>query len=312
VKKAKDCFTKDFLIFLKEVASFLRIIEVQTMNAPRIMKEGCDLIPTRRSLLSRLKNRDDQQSWKLFFDTYWKLIFHAAIKAGLTKEEAEDVVQETVIQVMEKMPGFRYDAGIGSFKGWLLRTAGWRIIDHIRSRQRGVCDISGNSDTSIGMAPIEQMADPWPALERIWDQEWETNLTEVALSRLKNKVDPKHYRVFDLYVLQEWPISRVSQALRVNVAQIYLIKHRLSALLKKELISLRSKPISPTAKPASFESPLMNRNIQNQHRIKPELCRACEPPVRSTNTDQRILCETRRSILRKLIRRIARENWVDA
>jgi hypothetical protein len=33
-----------------------------------------NLIPTRYSLLSRLQNWDDQDSWKDFFDTYWRLI----------------------------------------------------------------------------------------------------------------------------------------------------------------------------------------------------------------------------------------------
>ena len=41
-----------------------------------------DPIPTRYSLLSRLKDREDSESWKDFFDTYWRLIYSVAIKAG--------------------------------------------------------------------------------------------------------------------------------------------------------------------------------------------------------------------------------------
>ena len=47
-----------------------------------------DSIPTRYSLLSRLQDRDDQDSWKDFFDTYWRLIYSFAIKSGLTDAEA--------------------------------------------------------------------------------------------------------------------------------------------------------------------------------------------------------------------------------
>ena len=50
---------------------------------------------TRRSLISRLRNLDDRESWQDFFDTYWKLIFSVARKAGLSEQEAEEVVQET-------------------------------------------------------------------------------------------------------------------------------------------------------------------------------------------------------------------------
>jgi hypothetical protein len=32
---------------------------------------GTDLIPTRRTLLTRLKDWGDQGGWQEFFDTYW-------------------------------------------------------------------------------------------------------------------------------------------------------------------------------------------------------------------------------------------------
>src|SRR5262252_3704320 len=68
-----------------------------------------DLIPTRESLLSRLKNWEDRESWQDFFDIYWKLIYSMARKAELTDAEAQDIVQETVISVARKIEGFKYD-----------------------------------------------------------------------------------------------------------------------------------------------------------------------------------------------------------
>jgi len=72
--------------------------------------------PTRRSLLSRLRQWDDQESWQDFFSTYSKLIYGVALRAGLAEAEAEDIVQETVISVARQMPNFRYDPAQGSFK----------------------------------------------------------------------------------------------------------------------------------------------------------------------------------------------------
>ena len=77
------------------------------------------LIQTRQSLLGRLKDWDDDQSWRDFFDTYWRIIYSSARKAGLSDTEAQDVVQETVISVAKKMKEFKYDPALGSFKGWL-------------------------------------------------------------------------------------------------------------------------------------------------------------------------------------------------
>src|SRR5437867_12518414 len=92
------------------------------------------LLATRRSLVDRLANWDDQRRWQDFFDTYWKLIYSAAQKSGLTDSEAQEVVQETVITVAKKIDKLHYDPALGYFKGWLLQIKRWRIADHFRKR----------------------------------------------------------------------------------------------------------------------------------------------------------------------------------
>ena len=72
-----------------------------------------EFLPTRRSLLTRLKRWDDQESWRDFFNTYWKLVYGVALKSGLSESEAQEVVQETVISVAKKMPGFKVRPGSG-------------------------------------------------------------------------------------------------------------------------------------------------------------------------------------------------------
>ena len=74
------------------------------------------LIPTRRSLLMRLKEIDDHASWQEFFDTYWRLLYSVARKAGLADAEAQDIVQDTIVSVARGMPGFRYDPEVAAFK----------------------------------------------------------------------------------------------------------------------------------------------------------------------------------------------------
>lgn len=62
-----------------------------------------DSIPTRPSLLARMKDWEDQKSWQDFFNTYWRLIYGVAVRAGLTATEAGEVVQETVLAVAKKI-----------------------------------------------------------------------------------------------------------------------------------------------------------------------------------------------------------------
>src|SRR5262245_43589309 len=101
------------------------------------MPESVDTwLPTRRTLLSRLKNWDDQRSWREFFNMYWRFIYAVAIRSGLADAEAQEVVQETVITVSKQMSGFKYDRAKGSFKNWLQNTTRWKIQDQFRKRQR--------------------------------------------------------------------------------------------------------------------------------------------------------------------------------
>src|SRR5262249_15210204 len=157
-----------------------------------------ELIPTRRSLLSRLKQWDDQESWQDFFKTYWKLIYGVAVRAGLSQSEAEDVVQETIISVARQMPNFQYNPAQGSFKSWLFLITQRRITDHLRKRYRRVQTVEPEPGGTAGRtALLERIQDPAnAALETIWDEEWKQQLLEAALGRVKRQVDPKHYQVF--------------------------------------------------------------------------------------------------------------------
>jgi RNA polymerase sigma factor (sigma-70 family) len=193
------------------------------------------LLATRRSLVERLENWDDRQRWQEFFDTYWKLIYSAARKSGLTDTEAQEVVQETVITVAKNVGKLRYDPAIGSFKGWLLQITRWRIADQFRKRQPADAKRFGSRDDRE-TATIERVPDTNAAdLNALWEKEWQENLFTAALARVKRKVDPKQFQIFDCYVRKEWPAQKVATELRVNVGQVYLARHRISALLKREI-----------------------------------------------------------------------------
>lgn len=204
-----------------------------------------DLLPTRRSLLHRLKDWEDHASWQTFFDTYWRLIYNVALKAGLSPVEAEEVVQETVVSVAKAMKDFRYDPARGSFKGWLLQLTGWRITNQFnrRSRHAPLGPGSEAEAESLDVAPDEpDEAYAVPAdLEQLWDAEWEHNLEQAALERVRAQVNPKQFQIFDLYVLQHRPAREVREFLEVSYTEVYLAKHRVGKLIRKESARLRQK-----------------------------------------------------------------------
>lgn len=219
--------------------------------------EPDDFIPTRSSLLSRVRDWQDFEGWQEFFDTYWKLVYNTGRKAGLSEAEAQDLVQDTMVSVAKKMPEFKYDPAVGSFKGWLLQLTHWRILNVLKKRGPAGRFVIQSSGTSEGTSTLERMPDPaFDDLAQYWDQEWHNNLVDAALQRVKDKVSPNQYEIFHLHVIKQLPAGKVAASLKVSRARVYLAKHRVSALVKKEVAWLErqdtfsSKPqTTPLNKP---------------------------------------------------------------
>ena len=195
-----------------------------------------NLLPTRQSLLSRLKDWDDQDSWRDFFELYWRLIFDVARKSGLSETDAQDVVQETIMAVAKQMPEFRYDRNRGQFKGWLCQITRRRIADRLRKQYR---EPKGSGEESHAEALNEVADTTVETLDALWEQEWKQHLYQLAVERVKRRVRPEHFQIFDLYVIQGWPVTQVAKALSVSIPLIYVTRHRVGLMLRGEIKRLQ-------------------------------------------------------------------------
>jgi RNA polymerase sigma-70 factor (ECF subfamily) len=193
-----------------------------------------DSLRTRETLLGKLRDLDDQESWRTFFDRYWRLIYNVARRAGLDDADAQDVVQDTVIAVARRMPGFHYEPARGSFKQWLLRITRRRITDHLRRAYR--------KPPQVPLAPEnvdnrersnEAATEPHPDFEGTWNQEWEQAIFAAAVAQVRQQANPKHFQVFQYCVLEGWSASKVGMTLGLNPAQVYLAKHRIAQAVKR-------------------------------------------------------------------------------
>jgi RNA polymerase sigma-70 factor (ECF subfamily) len=199
-----------------------------------------DLLPTRQSLLGRLKDWGDREGWQDFFNTYWKLIYSVALKAGLGDAEAQDIVQETMIGVAKAISEFQYNPKTGSFKGWLLTITRRRIADHFRRKYtQPAAGFQSEFEVDSSTPLLSRIPDDDPSWESVWEEEWERNLLDVALENVKHKVKSRQYQLFDCFVLKQWPMSEVREKLGVSMAQVYFAKYKVTGLVHLELRKLK-------------------------------------------------------------------------
>ena len=207
------------------------------MSLPRA-HPGTSLL-TRPSLLFRVRQWNDSASWEEFHRLYRRLIYGRARRAGLSHADAEDVAQDVFKRVAETIRDFDTNPERGSFRGWLMKLTHWRIADKFKSRQKFPAPTRETQhSTSDPNTLVEHV--PAPAGEEDeWDREWQQHLLAAASERLARQVKPLHFQVFDLYVLQSWPLLRVTKELRVSPASVYVIGHRLKQRLKAEVEKLQ-------------------------------------------------------------------------
>ncbi len=195
---------------------------------------------TRRSLILRLQDWQDQKSWDEFYRTYWRLIYAVAIKAGLKEQEAWDVVQETVLTIAKQSRKGLYNPEKGSFKSWLWHITRWRINDQFRNRKKEGSLVQ--ADPESGYDPVAEIPDVGSSsFDKIWEREWQGNIMKAAIERVKMKVSPRQFQIFDYNVLRGIRASEVRRKLGVSIAQVYLAKHRVGSILRKEVEFIRSQ-----------------------------------------------------------------------
>lgn len=118
----------------------------------------------------------------------------------------------------------------------------WRINDQFRKRKKDTAMLMNPDAPGTLEHPIDKIPDEGKNnFDQVWEREWQNNLLQAALERVKAKVSPKQFQIFDYYVLREWDAAKVRRQLGVTIAQVYLAKHRVGSALKKELQFLQSQ-----------------------------------------------------------------------
>jgi RNA polymerase sigma-70 factor (ECF subfamily) len=212
----------------------------KSMTNPEPDKLEQDSIATRASLLGRLRNWEDAESWEEFTRIYWRLIYNVARGAGLADADARDVVQDTLLGVAKKVHEFQSNPALGTFRSWLLNLTRWRIADYFRAQPSAKFARGTETGEEPRTATIERVPDI-NRIDALWESEWKKNILETAIARLSRRINPKHAQIFDLYAVRQWPCAKVADHLGVSVLQVYLVSHRVSRLVKEEVAYLQSK-----------------------------------------------------------------------
>lgn len=184
--------------------------------------------PTSASLLQRVKDPRDSASWREFYRIYQPLLYRYARARGLNQETADELVQQCMTVLSQKMAEFEYSKEKGGFKYWLRRLANNKINDYFKKRKLPQAD-SGD---------FRRAQDREQSPDELWDHQWRQRHLKYCLELIRDEVAPHTYQAFEYHVLAEWPVERVCQTLKLSADQVYTAKSRITKRLRAKMSEL--------------------------------------------------------------------------
>ena len=189
---------------------------------------------TRRSLLIRLRDLEDESAWSEFMEIYGPLVQRLARRRGLQEADAQDIVQDVFRAVAGAIERYDPDPDRGSFRAWLSRIARNLIINLFAAQGRqprgtGAWDVQ---------RLLEQCPDPGGEDSVLFDAEYRGRLIAWAAERVRGSFSDAAWQAFLQTSVEGRPAKQVAEALGLTLGTVYQYKTRVVARIRRELAQL--------------------------------------------------------------------------
>jgi RNA polymerase sigma-70 factor (ECF subfamily) len=195
---------------------------------------------TSASLLQRLQEgADDPAAWQAFVERYGPLIAAWCRRWQLQESDAQDVTQEVLLQLVEKLRSFRYDPA-RSFRAWLKTLVHHAWHDFLARRGRAGLG-SGDSAVWQTLQTVEARDD----LERQFAEAFDREVLEEAMARVRQRVAPHTWEAFRLLTFEGLSGAEVAPRVGMQVTMTYVARSKVQKMLREEIDKLNGPEPAP-------------------------------------------------------------------
>ena len=187
---------------------------------------------TSATLLARLRQvPPDQAAWAQFTERYGRKIYAWCRRWNLQEADAEDLTQDVLLKLAEKMQTFVYDPA-KSFRAWLKTVARHAWSDSWSGRKAAIG--AGGSQALELLQTVEARED----LVRRLEEEFDRELLDEAMARVRLRVMPRTWEAFDRTALQGQSGAEAAQALGMKVATVFVARSKVQKMIQEEMQQL--------------------------------------------------------------------------
>ena len=189
---------------------------------------------TSLSLLDRLAQQADPESWDRLVSIYGPLLRGWLGRYSVQASDADDLVQEVLLTVSREVAEFKHNRRQGAFRAWLRTILVHRLRGFWRSkRYRPVA--TGDSDF---MKHLDALADQNSEVSRMWDREHDEQVVSRGLEVIRPRVAPKTWEAFHRQAIDGVAATTVADELGMSMDAVYAAKSRVLKMLRQEVEGL--------------------------------------------------------------------------
>jgi RNA polymerase sigma-70 factor (ECF subfamily) len=185
---------------------------------------------TSASLLERLRDGADSESWDRLVSLYTPLIRGWLARHGLPRQDADDVTQNVLAVLVRRLPDFERQPRAGAFRRWLRTITVNCLRDFWRAEKHRPRAGLGDEVNDL----LEQLADPESGLSRQWDQEHDRHVTNQLLEQIRHRFEPTTWEAFRRVALLGQAPADVAAELGVTVNAVFISRSRVLSRLREE------------------------------------------------------------------------------
>lgn len=194
-----------------------------------------DAPTTDQSLVESAEDLENRDAWQRLYGAYRRPILSHCARSGLTPAESEEVLQEVLAKLAQRLAKAPFNWNAASLRGWLGEMANRAIFDlHRRSRR--------NSLSPGVVAAIQQWLPPAFAPDTAGPsrEQMEAHLWSVCLARVRHAVRPIQWQIFEAYALQGNTAAEVARRFNTTGFNVRVVRHRMVARIRREWSRLAS------------------------------------------------------------------------
>jgi RNA polymerase sigma-70 factor (ECF subfamily) len=195
-------------------------VRLASMNTSTPNPDAEDSDVSDEALLTAVGNCQNVDAFNKLFERFAKKIFALGMKITRNEQLANDLIQESMLNVWQKAP--LYDLDKGSAKGWIFTLSRNRCFDMLRKQKRQPNCISADD-----IWPLESIAEPTMVHEDIGGQQVELSLIEGYFDQLS---DPQRAVIEQIYIKDrtheeaaahlQIPLGTLKSRLRLGVTKL--------------------------------------------------------------------------------------------